>query len=76
MAMEQAASVEIPKRAALIRGIFAERERIANHLGDIGAMCNDVAFTFAFMQMMRLKGTSNNSKLRFFDHNKIKELRH
>lgn len=55
MAIEQAAGVEIPKRAALIRGIFAERERIANHLGDIGAICNDVAFSFAFMQMMRLK---------------------
>ncbi|MDD2865669.1 MAG: NADH-quinone oxidoreductase subunit C, partial [Methylococcales bacterium] len=55
MAMEQAAGVEISKRAALIRGIFAERERIANHLGDLGASCNDVAFAFAFMQMMRLK---------------------
>lgn len=54
-AMEQAAGVEIPTRAALIRGILAERERVANHLGDIGAICNDVAFVFAQMQFTRLK---------------------
>ncbi len=68
IAMEQAAGVEIPKRAALIRGIFAERERIANHLGDIGAICNDVAFTFAFMQMMRLKELWCRTNYELFGH--------
>lgn len=55
MAMEQAAGIRIPPRAALIRGILAERERVANHLGDIGAICNDVAFVFAQMQFTRLR---------------------
>jgi Ni,Fe-hydrogenase III large subunit/Ni,Fe-hydrogenase III component G len=55
MAMERAAGVTIPLRAALIRGILAERERVANHLGDIGAICNDVAFVFAQMQFTRLR---------------------
>ncbi|MGR8978563.1 MAG: hydrogenase large subunit [Gammaproteobacteria bacterium] len=55
MAMEQAAGIKIPPRAALIRGVLAERERIANHLGDIGAICNDVAFVFAQMQFSRLR---------------------
>lgn len=55
MAMERAAGIEIPLRAALIRGILAERERIANHLGDVGAICNDVAFVFAQMQFTRLR---------------------
>jgi Ni,Fe-hydrogenase III large subunit/NADH:ubiquinone oxidoreductase subunit C len=55
MAMERAAGITIPPRAALIRGILAERERIANHLGDIGAICNDVAFVFAQMQFTRLR---------------------
>ncbi len=55
MAMEQAAGVEIPPRAALIRGILAERERVANHMGDIGAICNDVAFVFGQMQLTRLR---------------------
>lgn len=68
MAMENAANMQIPKRAALIRGVFAERERIANHLGDMGAICNDVAFTFAFMQMMRLKEVLCRTNYELFGH--------
>ncbi len=55
MAMEKAASVEVPERALYLRAIMAERERIANHLGDIGAICNDVAFSFSFYQFGRLR---------------------
>jgi Ni,Fe-hydrogenase III large subunit/NADH:ubiquinone oxidoreductase subunit C len=55
MAMEQAAGIEVPPRAAVLRAIMAERERVANHLGDIGAICNDVAFTFSFYQFGRLR---------------------
>lgn len=54
-ACEHAAQVEIPERALFIRGIMAERERIANHLGDIGAICNDVGFAFAYYQFSRLR---------------------
>lgn len=68
MAMEQAASVTIPPRAALIRGILAERERVANHLGDIGAICNDVAFTFAQMQFMRLREDWLRTQAKIFGH--------
>ena len=28
----------------MLRGVMAELERIANHLGDVGAICNDAAF--------------------------------
>jgi len=55
MAMEKAATVEVPERALFLRAIMAERERIANHLGDIGAICNDVAFSFSFYQFGRLR---------------------
>ncbi|HLF22830.1 MAG TPA: nickel-dependent hydrogenase large subunit, partial [Burkholderiales bacterium] len=55
MAMERAAGVAAPTRALWLRAIMAERERIANHLGDIGAILNDVAFTFGFYQFMRLR---------------------
>jgi Ni,Fe-hydrogenase III large subunit len=55
MAMERAAGMEVPSRALAIRAILAERERIANHLGDIGAICNDVGFAFAHMQCSRLR---------------------
>ncbi|CAA9890465.1 Formate hydrogenlyase subunit 5 [Candidatus Methylobacter favarea] len=67
-AMEQAAGIEIPPRAALIRGILAERERIANHLGDIGAICNDVGFVFAQMQLMRLRELWLRSQAKTFGH--------
>ena len=55
MAMEQALGTVIPLRAFRLRGILAERERIANHLGDIGAICNDVGFPFAHYQFSRLR---------------------
>jgi len=54
-AMERANRVSAPPRALAIRAVLAERERIANHLGDIGAICNDVGFSFAFMQFSRLR---------------------
>ncbi|MFA5016291.1 MAG: NADH-quinone oxidoreductase subunit C [Methylobacter sp.] len=67
-AMEQAAGVIIPPRAALIRGILAERERIANHMGDIGAICNDVAFVFAQMQFTRLRELWLRTNATVFGH--------
>jgi Ni,Fe-hydrogenase III large subunit len=48
LAAESALGVEAPPRAAFLRAIMAELERLANHLGDIGAVCNDAAF--ALMQ--------------------------
>jgi Ni,Fe-hydrogenase III large subunit len=43
-AVEAALGVEIPGRAHWLRALMAELERIANHLGDIGAVCNDASF--------------------------------
>jgi Ni,Fe-hydrogenase III large subunit len=34
----------VPPRAVWLRALMAELERLANHLGDIGAVCNDAAF--------------------------------
>jgi len=44
-AVEQASGTEAPARANWLRGLMAELERLANHLGDIGAVCNDAAFS-------------------------------
>lgn len=55
MAMEKAAGVDVPERALFLRALMCERERVANHLGDIGAVLNDVAFTFGFYQFSRLR---------------------
>lgn len=54
-AMERACRIEVPPRGLCLRAIMAERERVANHLGDIAAICNDVAYTFAFYQLTRIK---------------------
>ena len=43
-AVEAALGVEPPPRAAWLRALMAELERLANHLGDVGAICNDAAF--------------------------------
>lgn len=43
-AAEAALGVAPPPRAIWLRALMAELERLANHLGDIGAICNDAAF--------------------------------
>ena len=44
-AIEAAIEIEPPPRAQILRGVMAELERVANHFGDIGAICNDASFT-------------------------------
>ena len=43
-AVEAALGLEIPPRAIWLRALMAELERLANHFGDIGAICNDAGF--------------------------------
>lgn len=44
-AVEEALGLTVPARASTLRGIMAELERLANHLGDFGAICNDSGFS-------------------------------
>lgn len=44
-AVEAALEVVPPARAVMLRAVMAELERIANHLGDVGAICNDASFS-------------------------------
>ncbi len=55
MALESATQTSIPLRAAWLRAMLLERERIANHLGDLGALGNDAAFAFGLAQFSRLR---------------------
>ena len=55
MALEAATGVVVPDRAAWLRGLLLERERVANHLGDLGALANDVALAFGLAQFSRLR---------------------
>jgi Ni,Fe-hydrogenase III large subunit len=43
-AVEDALGAAVPERAVWLRALFAELERLANHFGDIGAICNDASF--------------------------------
>jgi len=43
-AVEAATGSQPPPRAVALRAVMAELERIANHIGDFGAICNDAAF--------------------------------
>jgi Ni,Fe-hydrogenase III large subunit len=44
-AVEAALGVTPPARAVFLRAVMAELERVANHLGDVGAICNDASFS-------------------------------
>jgi Ni,Fe-hydrogenase III large subunit/Ni,Fe-hydrogenase III component G len=57
-----------PPRARWLRALLLERERIVNHLGDLGYLGNDVALTFGLMQFMRLKEDWVRENARRFGH--------
>jgi Ni,Fe-hydrogenase III large subunit/Ni,Fe-hydrogenase III component G len=44
-AIERIAGVAVPPRAAALRVVLLELERLYNHIADIGALATDVAFT-------------------------------
>jgi Ni,Fe-hydrogenase III large subunit len=54
-AVEAALQVDVPHRAVYLRALIAELERLANHFGDIGAICNDASFTLMHAQTAILR---------------------
>jgi Ni,Fe-hydrogenase III large subunit/Ni,Fe-hydrogenase III component G len=55
MAAEGASGCVVPPRAAWLRALLLERERVANHLGDLGALGNDAGLALGLAQFARLK---------------------
>jgi Ni,Fe-hydrogenase III large subunit len=49
-AVESALEIKVPRRAVYLRALMAELERLANHFGDIGAICNDASFSLMHAQ--------------------------
>ena len=49
-AAEAAMQMLPPPRALYLRALMAELERLANHFGDIGAICNDASFALMHAQ--------------------------
>lgn len=54
-AIEQAHSVQVPRRAQLIRLIGLELERMMAHIADVGALSGDVAFVVPAAYCSRIK---------------------
>lgn len=54
-ALEAITGVACPPRAANLRALALEHERLANHLGDLGALGNDGGFAFGLTQFSRMK---------------------
>ena len=67
-ALEAIAGEPPPPRAAWLRALALERERIANHLGDLGYLGNDGGFAFGLSQFSRLKESLLRTNASLFGH--------
>jgi Ni,Fe-hydrogenase III large subunit len=67
-AVEAALGLEPPPRAVWLRALMAECERIANHLFDIGAICNDAAFAIMLSHLGALRETVLRANAACFGH--------
>ncbi len=54
-AAESLLNVEVPARTKFLRTLYLELERLHNHLGDVGAICNDAAYALALAHCSRMK---------------------
>ncbi|MBW2568249.1 MAG: NADH-quinone oxidoreductase subunit C [Deltaproteobacteria bacterium] len=54
--IEKLAGIKVPARGQTIRAIAAELERIANHIGDLGALSGDVGFLPTMSYCGRIRG--------------------
>ncbi|RUQ36247.1 MAG: hydrogenase expression protein HypE [Candidatus Competibacteraceae bacterium] len=67
-AVEAATETAIPARAHGLRALMAELERLANHCGDIGAICNDAAFALMLAQCAVLREQVLRASAACFGH--------
>jgi Ni,Fe-hydrogenase III large subunit/Ni,Fe-hydrogenase III component G len=74
MAAESLTGVTPPPRAVWLRALFLERERVANHLGDLGFLGNDAAFSFGLAQFGRLKEDWLRTHQALFGHRYLMDL--
>jgi Ni,Fe-hydrogenase III large subunit/Ni,Fe-hydrogenase III component G len=68
MALESLAGTRPSPRALWLRALLLERERIANHLGDLGSLGNDGGLAFGLAQFSRLKEDLLRLNAKLFGH--------
>jgi Ni,Fe-hydrogenase III large subunit len=74
MAAESAAALAPPPRALWLRALLLERERIANHLGDLGFLANDAGLALGLAQLSRLKEDCLRSNAAGFGHRYLMDV--
>ena len=67
-AIEALAGAEIPPRAAWLRVVLLELERLYNHVGDVGMIVNDTGFAFGHAHCFRLREELLRLNERFTGH--------
>jgi Ni,Fe-hydrogenase III large subunit len=74
MALESACELRVPERAEWLRALLLERERVANHLGDLGALGNDAALAFGLAQFSRLREDWQRLSKEAFGHRLLMDV--
>jgi Ni,Fe-hydrogenase III large subunit len=73
-AAEAALELVVPDRAVWLRALIAELERLANHLGDIGAICNDASFTLIHAHCSVLRESVLRASDAAFGHRLMRDI--
>ena len=74
LAAEMALKIAAPPRAVYLRGLMAELERLANHFGDIGAICNDASFSLLHAQFGVLRELTLRAAEACFGHRLMMDI--
>src|SRR3954452_10580128 len=73
-AAEAALGLAVADRAIWLRALLAELERLANHLGDIGAVCNDASFTLMHAHCSVLRESVLRTSNAAFGHRLMRDV--
>jgi Ni,Fe-hydrogenase III large subunit len=73
-AAEAALELAVPDRAVWLRALLAELERLANHLGDVGAICNDASFTLMHAHCGVLRESVLRASAAAFGHRLMRDV--
>ncbi|WP_426440308.1 NADH-quinone oxidoreductase subunit C [Bradyrhizobium genosp. P] len=73
-AAEAALQLVVPDRAVWLRALLAELERLANHLGDIGAICNDASFALMHALCSVLRESILRASNTAFGHRLMRDI--
>jgi Ni,Fe-hydrogenase III large subunit/Ni,Fe-hydrogenase III component G len=67
-ALEALAGCVVPPRAAAMRAVLLELERLYNHVGDVGMIVNDTGYAFGHAHCFRLREDLLRLNERLTDH--------